>query len=211
MKSAPRSTVHLCGRDVPRPGHVCAFFDSRDEEYATILPYIREGIAEGDEVINVLDAARLSDHRARLTVGGIQEHKDHVTIASSEETYFTDGRFEMERMVAFLQNRLVAAKADGRRVRTAGWMDWIHREAPGTERVMEYEARVNRLVPTFDCTFLCVYDLARLNGGMVADILATHPWAIINGDIRQNPFFVPPDQFLDQMLARQSPKHAREA
>jgi hypothetical protein len=211
MQTAPRPTVHLCGRDVPRPGHVCAFFDSREEEYATLLPYLREGLDDGDEVINVLDAARLPDHRRRLTAAGIQERKDNISIGSSEETYFHEGRFEIERMVAFLQNRLIAAKAEGRRVRTAGWMDWIHREAPGTERAMEYEARVNRLVPSFDCTFMCVYDLARLNGGMVADILATHPWAIINGDIRQNPFFVPPDQYLSQVFARKRPAHAREA
>lgn len=45
-------------------------------------------------------------------------------------------------------------------------------------RAIHYEARMNLLVPTFDCTFMCVYDRSALDGVMMADILATHPCVI---------------------------------
>jgi hypothetical protein len=196
-------SVHLCGRDVGRPGHICAFFTSRDEEYETLLPYIKEGVEEGEEVLNVLDATRLRDHRARLLTANIPVD-DGVTLATSEDTYLADGRFDMDRMVAFVRDRLEIASARGHCVRTAGWMDWLVREAPGSERAIEYEARMNLLVPTFDCTFMCVYDLSRLSGSMVADIIATHPYVILRGRIRENPFFIPPEVYLRELLVDRS-------
>lgn len=34
------------------------------------------------------------------------------------------------------------------------------------------------------------------------DILRTHPMVIIGGVLQQNPFFVPPDRFLQELRAR---------
>jgi hypothetical protein len=34
------------------------------------------------------------------------------------------------------------------------------------------------------------------------DVLRTHPMVIIGGVLRENPFFVPPDQMLDELRRR---------
>jgi hypothetical protein len=104
-------------------------------------------------------------------------------------------------MVGFVRDTLVETAAKGRCVRTAGWMDWMYRAAPGTERAMEYEARMNLLVPTFDCTFMCVYDLTKLRGETVVDIMATHPYVVLRGHIRQNPFYILPEVYLSELLS----------
>jgi hypothetical protein len=195
-----RRSIRLCGQEVDQPGHICAFFSSREEEYETLIPYLKEGVNEGEQVVNVLDGARLRDHRERLEAGGVPVD-DGVALSSSEDTYLAGGHFDMDRMVGFVRDHLVAAAAQGRLVRTAGWMDWMYREAPGTERAMEYEARMNLLVPTFDCTFMCVYDLAKLRGEMVVDIMATHPYVVLRGQIRQNPFYIPPEVYLRELIS----------
>jgi len=196
-----RRTIHLCGQDIDKPGHICAFFSSREQEYETLVPYFREGVDADEHILMVLDAHRLDDHRSRLQRAGIGAYA-HLATASSEETYLAEGRFDIEKMAGFVEDTLRAAQAEGRRVRTAGWMDWLHRDAPGTDRVMEYEARMNTLVPNFDCTFMCVYDIANLTGAMVVDIMATHPYVVLNRNVRQNPFYVPPDVYLKQRIAR---------
>lgn len=196
-----RRSINLCGQQIDQPGHICAFFTSRDEEYDTLLPYLKEGVDEGEQVVNVLDEARLRDHRARLEAGGIPVGDGRVMLSSSEDTYLAGGNFDMSRMVGFVRDHLVQAAAEGRCVRTAGWMDWMHRDAPGTDRAMEYEARMNLLVPTFDCTFMCVYDLSKLHGETVVDIMATHPFVVLRGRIRQNPFYIPPDVYLRELLS----------
>lgn len=201
-----RHSIRLCGQEIDRPGHVCAFFSSREEEYETLIPYLKDGVEAGEQVLNVLDEARLSDHRARLEAAGLPMSDDRVLVGSSEDTYLAGGRFDMERMVGFIRDTLVRAREQGRCVRTAGWMEWIHRNAPGTERAMEYEARMNLLLPTFDCTFLCVYDLSKLEGGPLVDIIATHPYVVLRGQIRQNPFYVPPEVYLAEVLGREYPR-----
>jgi hypothetical protein len=204
-----RQSIRLCGQEIDQPGHICAFFTSADEEYETLIPYLKDGIDAGEEVLNVLDEGRLQDHRSRLEAAGVPVANGRLQVASSEETYLAGGHFDMARMVGFVRDRLDGAAAQGRQVRTAGWMDWVYRAAPGTERVMEYEARMNLLVPTFDCTFMCIYDLPKLSGQMVVDILATHPYVILRGQIRQNPHYVPPDVYLRELLS--GAKTARRA
>jgi hypothetical protein len=199
-----RRSIRLCGQEIDQPGHICAFFSSRDEEYETLIPYFKEGVDAGEQVVNVLDEGRLTDHRARLGAAGVPVDDARLLVSSSEETYLAGGYFDMPRMVTFVTDALVRAASEGRCVRTAGWMDWMYREAPGTERAMEYEARMNFLVPTFDCTFMCVYDLSKLRGDLVVDILATHPYVILRGQIRQNPFYVPPEVYLKDVLPGKS-------
>ena len=202
-----RRSIQLCGQHVDQPGHICAFFDSREEEYDTLLPYFKEGVDAGEQVLNVLDADRLTDHCERLEAGGIPIDDGRVQVASSEETYIAGGSFDIERMVSFVTEALRNAASKGHCVRTAGWMDWVYRQPPGTERLMEYEARMNLLVPTFDCTFMCVYDLSKVNGDTLIDIMSTHPYVILRGQIRRNPFFIRPEDYLRELVEheRQSP------
>ena len=193
-------TVTLCGETLDRPGHICAFFDSREQEYQTLIPYFQEGIAAGEQVFNIVDQARFGDHVDRLTASGLRVASDGVTVRTSEETYLEGGAFDIERMCDLIEQQLEEARVAGRRVRTAGVMDWMARGAPGSDRAIEYEVRMNLLVPAFDCTFMCVYDLAKLDGTTVVDILATHHFAIFKGKIRRNPFFIAPEVYLKELM-----------
>ncbi len=201
--SGPR-TVTLCGRALEEPGHICAFFDSRAEEYDILAPYYREGIELDEEVITIVDAEREKDHRARIQAHGIDV--DQVTsdgrlqVLQSEETYTRGGRFGAERMYELLQGALAGARHRGHRVRTSGVMDWATRGHAGTEELMEYESRVNFLVPSYDCTLLCVYDVNEISGRMMMEILSTHPYIIHNRRIRENPYYVAPIERLREVL-----------
>ena len=45
-------------------------------------------------------------------------------------------------------------------------------------------------------------DLARFGADVVIDVLRTHPMVIIGGILQENPFFVPPDEFLRELQER---------
>jgi hypothetical protein len=200
-----RRSIRLCGHEIAEPGHICAFFSSRDEEYETLIPYLQDGIGDGEHVVNVVDAARFEDHQHRLEAAGIPRDAPDLTVATSETTYLAGGSFDIDRMVGFVRSALERAAAAGQGVRTAGWMDWIHRDAPGTNQVMRYEAQMNLLTPTFDCTFMCIYDLPKLSGELMVDIMATHPYVVLRGQIRRNPFYVPPEIYLKEILETPRP------
>jgi hypothetical protein len=81
-------------------------------------------------------------------------------------------------------------------------MNWIGRSPETLRQALEYEAKVNYLLPGGACTLLCVYRTGDLPSGVVSDILATHEYAIINGRLRRNPYFVTPDDFLAMLHSR---------
>jgi hypothetical protein len=205
--SAPR-TVTLCGHALSEPGHICAFFDSRDQEYQILSPYYKEGLELGEEVITIVDAAREKEHRSRVEKHGVPAEgvleNCQFRVLTSEETYTKGGRFGAERMYDLLHSALADAKRKGNRVRTSGVMDWATRGHAGTEELMEYESRVNFLVPTYECTLLCVYDVNEISGKMMMEIMQTHPYIIYGGRIRENQYYVPPIERLRQVLLPES-------
>jgi len=211
--SSPR-TVTLCGRSLPEPGHICAFFNSRNQEYDILGPYYKEGIDLDEEVITIVDADRSKDHVARLAAHGMDvdgaTESGRLRVLTSEETYTKGGKFGAERMYEMLQGALFDAKSKGRRVRTSGVMDWATRGHADTQELMEYESRVNFLVPTYACTLLCVYDINEISGRMMMEILQTHPYILYDGRIRENLHYVPPIERLRQVLLPNNPPISRD-
>jgi hypothetical protein len=198
----------LCGEEVPESGHICAFFSSRDEKYATLAPYFRSAIEAGNRVINVVDDSVKSAHQRQLESMGVPVtlamKRDHFRLHSSEQMYMRDGQLALEAVLAMLRESLAGAKADGHRLSTCGEMNWVARNPSTSRQAIEYEVRVNELLPGHACTMLCVYDLAYTPSSLVSDILATHPYAVINGKLRANPYHVEPAAYSAMLQARRS-------
>jgi len=196
-------TVTLCGRQIDH-GHICAFFDSREQEYDVLSPYYKEGIENGEQVITIVDADRTEDHKRRMRSHGVPVEQalqsDQLKVFTAEDTYTLGGRFEADRMYDLLQGALADAKQNGRRVRTSGVMDWSRAGHPGTHELMAYESKVNVLVPHYDCTLLCVYDVATIDGREMMDILTTHPYVVHRRRIVENPYYVAPIEVLKAVL-----------
>ena len=199
-----RPNVTLCGRSLERPGHICAFFDSREQEYDVLSPYYQQGLDDGEEVVTIVDAHRHDDHCQQMRQRGIAVDDamaaERLKVLTAENTYTAGGSFDSQRMYDLLQGALADAKRNGRRVRTSGVMDWSAKGAPGTDQLMDYEARVNVLVPIYDCTLLCVYDVSKISGQMMMDILATHPYVVHRRRILHNPYYVEPIDMLKDLL-----------
>ena len=60
------------------------------------------------------------------------------------------------------------------------------------------------MLPKYDDPVICAYDLSKFSASVVMDIMRTHPVVIIGGVLQENPFFVPPDQFLLEIRERRS-------
>jgi hypothetical protein len=89
-------------------------------------------------------------------------------------------------------------------------MEWALVDLPGVEDLIEFETRVNYVVPKYDDIVICAYDLAKFGASVVMDALRTHPVVILGGLLQENPFFVPPDQFLLEMRERRNDPRARK-
>ena len=189
--------------------HICAFFNSREEEYDALTPYYREGIEAGDKNLHIVAPAARDDHIARLEANGIDTDEclacGQLEVVGWDQAYLERGRFDQHRMLAKVNALLAAGRDAGYgRVRLMGNMQWAFAHTPAVEELVEYEARVNEVLTRNRQPAICVYDTAWLSGAMMMDILRCHPLTLVNGLIRDNPFYVPPGELLPQFAARKA-------
>ena len=205
--SARYRHISLCGEHLHGLQHVCAFFDSREEQYEVLNPYFQEGLETGDEVVTIVESPFHDEHVSRMAGGGVPVGRSmesgQLKVLASEDSYLKDNVFVVDRMYDMLDEVLKNASAGPYgSVRTMGDMEWVLKNLPGTDELMVYEARVNLLAANHDCTLLCAYDINRFSGRVIADVLATHSHVIINGKVHQNPYYVDPVTYLQKLSMR---------
>src|ERR1700676_2664576 len=154
MTTASRP-VRLAGSVLDRSRHVCAFFHSKDEEYSVLLSFIKEGLDHGEKAYHIIDYGHRAEHRRRLQNAGIDtaaaERRGQLDIRAWEDAYLRDGHFNQERMLALIEQVLNAGKAQHYPLtRLVANMEWALEERPGVEDLVEYEARLNYVLPKYD-------------------------------------------------------------
>jgi hypothetical protein len=205
--TAPLPPASLAGAKLDRYYHACAFVNSRAEAYETLTPFIKEGVDGGEKVVQVTDPHLRQDHLRLLADAGIDvddtQERGQLEVITWAETYLRGGRFDPEAMMALLEAMLLAAQKRGfPRTRLVGHMEWALEDRPGVENLLEYEARVNHVLASHRQPAVCTYDVTRFPGHIMLDVLRTHPLVVVNGVLQENPFFVPPDEFLRELRAR---------
>lgn len=114
-----------------------------------------------------------------------------------EETCLPGGHFNKDSMLALIPAALESGAALGFPLtRMIVHATTVLEEWSRVNKWIEFEARLNDVLPRYDDPVICAYDSNLLNGAIAVDILRTHPVAIIGGLLHENPFFVSPHEFL---------------
>src|SRR5437763_16880508 len=104
--------ISFAGGILDRYRHVCAFFDSLDEELRVLGPFVREGLDRGEKAFHIVDPAVPDAYRAHLARAGIgvqpAEARGQFQIATWDEAYLRDGHFDQNRMLALIEEVLQA-------------------------------------------------------------------------------------------------------
>jgi hypothetical protein len=205
-------TVNLARSTVNCRCHVCAFFNSRDDEEKVMLPFLKEGFDVGDRAVYILDKNQRSERLQRLADTGVDtaeaEASGQLEVRSWENAYLRPGRFDQYAMIELLEEVAKAATQGGSGM-TRLWanMEWALLDFPGVHDIVEYESRLNYFLPNYDMATVCTYDGTKFSAAVVMDILRTHPQVIVGGIFRENPFYVPPDEFLRELDTRNVSAH----
>lgn len=211
--------IPFAGSHLAETRHVCAFFNNDEEEYRVLLPFIEDGFKCGDKAVHVVNPDQRESHLRRLVTNGIDTTaailNGQLELRTNVETYLQNGRFDQDRMLAAFE-ALASGNAGNSfpLSRIVCRMDWAVEAGSHVDDVVEFESRVNDVWSRHDDAVICTYQLSKFGGETVIDIMRTHPMVIIGGILHQNPFFVPPKQFLSevrQRRARSAPKAATVA
>jgi hypothetical protein len=153
--SREQQPVHLAGSLLDRKRHVCAFFHTRDEEYRVLMPFIAEGFDHGDRAFHIVDPDNRADHMERLREAGIPtesaERDGRLTVIRWEDAYLRDGHFDQNAMLALIEQVLTEGQTLGFPLtRLVANMEWALEDRPGVEDIVEYETRLNYVLPKYD-------------------------------------------------------------
>jgi hypothetical protein len=207
MTTEMTKPVQLAGSTLSRSCHVCAFFHSKEEEYRVLMPFIKEGFERGDRAFHVVDAKHRASHLRRLEQEGIDvasaETSGQLEVRRWTEAYIQGDYFDQYRMIGTIKEALdPAKKPPGKLTRLVANMEWALEDLPGVHDIVEYETRLNHVLPEYHDPVICTYDLSRFDASVVMDIMRTHPMVIIGGILQENPFYVPPDVMLKELKER---------
>jgi hypothetical protein len=202
--------IHLCGSTLDHRAHVCAFFNNADEKYRVLLPFIMEGLELGQKNVQTVDPLLRKEDCQRLASAGVDIEtvlrNGQFELRDWTNTHLLGGEFDQHKTLAvFLEIMEDAAREGFPLTRFVTDMGWALEAGLDADALLEYEATANTAWIQQDGPInpvICTYDLSRFKADIIVDVMRTHPMVIIGGILRENPFFVPPEEFLEELRGR---------
>src|SRR5438128_7788556 len=142
--------IPFAGAQLGEVRHVCAFFNSDDEEYRVLLPFIKDGFECGDKAVHIVNPAQHHDHLRRLAGIGIDtttaQQSGQFELRTNTETYLRDGRFDQDRMLEVFE-QLANGNARGGfpLSRIVCHMDWAAEGRSHIDNLIAFESTVTAL------------------------------------------------------------------
>jgi hypothetical protein len=186
------------------PGdHYCGIYRTDAEHRAIVTAFIRQGVERHEKMLYVVNIHTAAGLKALLASAGVDVDallaNGQLVILTAKDAYLKEGEFDPDKMIELLTKETEAALAEGyAALRVTGEMTWALAGEPGSERLVEYESKLNRFFPSSKCYAICQYDRRRFDSEVLLDVLHTHP-KVMSGVDRyenENMYFVPTEAFL---------------
>lgn len=182
--------------------HVCSIHEDLAEEMTAAVAFLKSGLARGERCLYLGAVRTAGDVADALAVAGIDVERVRrdgaLSLLLAQDVYLGAGHFDLDAMTEFLRDGTTQAAVSGfAGLRVASQMAWALGTGAGTERLIEYEAALNRLCPGGRLTVLCQYDRFQFAPVVIRDVLRTHPVVILaDGVAWDNLYYEPPDLVL---------------
>ncbi|HEY9420859.1 MAG TPA: MEDS domain-containing protein, partial [Thermoanaerobaculia bacterium] len=126
-----------------------------DELYSTLLPFIKEGIEQRQKAFHIIDPEHRADHFQRLRAAGIDtegaERAGQLEVRPWQDAYLRGGHFDQDAMLALIEEVLQGGQLAGFELtRLMANMEWALEDRPGVDALVEYETRLNYILPKYD-------------------------------------------------------------
>jgi hypothetical protein len=177
--------------------HVCTLYSSKEEQLAAAVEYVIGGLSRGERCLYICGEHTPTRFRAALKRAGVDvfvaERRGALVLLTKHEAHLAGGKFDPDRMISILHQSVKDALKDGfEGLCAAGDMCWVLDGAPGTERLAEYESRLNAFYKKHRALGLCQYNRNTIPEPFLDHCIATHPVVRVEGLALKNPFYEPP-------------------
>jgi PAS domain S-box-containing protein len=199
-----------------QPGHhICCIYESEQEHRELLTKFLLDGLERHEKVAYILDARDAEVLEGYLRDEGVDPApflaSGQLVFLTQDETYAKEGSFDPDRMIDTLRDETRKALADGfTAFRVTGEMTWALRNLSGSDRLIEYEAKLNHFFHGSEALAVCQYDRRRFSPEILLDVLDTHPIAVTGTQVLDNFYYLPPDEFLSPDRVQNELQHRLE-
>jgi hypothetical protein len=180
-----------------RLGDHIAYFWETERQFEEAVGFLLAGIKKGDHVVifghddangKVIDVLRKR---------GI----DTDRLQTSEGLSVVTGGPTGEKMLGSIGDTFKRAVDSGSAcIRLLGNIGWSKAGWPDDLDILAFEAKVTGAAQQFPCVVMCMYDVASLSGSvMVHGAYETHPLTFHGNVLRENPFYVGVNEYLERL------------
>ncbi|NMH96168.1 MEDS domain-containing protein [Pseudonocardia acidicola] len=181
--------------DVRVGDHICALHTSIRERDEVLVPFLREGLRGGQKCLAGLTDPDPTAVLARL--GSPDRVDDWLASGQLEvqgpiDTISSPDAVSIEDMIAFWTSLTSTAVTDGgfESTRLAAEADWWQPQLPGPGELIRYESALNSFAGRCPTAILCLYDISTHDGGLIIDLVRTHPRLLLCGVPLHNPYYL---------------------
>src|SRR5947209_12299520 len=100
-------SMQFAGGILGRQRHICAFFNSTDEEHRVLRSFFKDGFDRGDKAFHLVDPELREEHLRRLAEAGInvQEPMDtgQLEVRRWQDAYLRGDHFDHNAMLALIE------------------------------------------------------------------------------------------------------------
>jgi anti-sigma regulatory factor (Ser/Thr protein kinase) len=176
--------------------HPALFYNSADEYLAGTVPFVTEGLTNGEAVAVAVPGVRLELLRTALGPAS-----DKIMMLDMTEAGRNPGRIIPNVLRAF-------ADQQESPVRIIGEPIWADRSAAEYPACAQHEALINYAFTGRQATILCPYDVTSLAGQVLADARRTHPELVDATGSHPSPDYAPDRVIVDYNEPLEAPATA---
>jgi hypothetical protein len=180
--------------------HICGLYCGDSQRDDVVIPFLEAGLAAGEKCICVVDgtapAKIVSTLGTRVDASAFTATKQLEVIRSSD-MYLRSGSFSAVEVIGTWKAAMSDVMYDGRFDAVRAVETWSRRDVvPDMHELLMLESEMNRYLPLFPVVTVCMYDIDRFGGGIIVNLLKTHPRVLMGGMLVENPYHQRPDELL---------------
>jgi PAS domain-containing protein len=180
--------------------HFALIYQSPEEKFETLLPFVRSGLERGDRYMYIS-----SEADAQLSLEVLQGHGIDTSAALSDGSLLLitpndvprGESFQPDAFIEFLSHSVAQAQADGfNNFRLCVEKIWTLGSLFDISLMVDYEAKLDLFSRQNNITALCAYDARRFSAAVMRDVIRSHPKVVMQGLLCSNYAYLPPDELL---------------
>ncbi len=167
-----------------KPGqHASYIFSNKQEHRAIVSSFILKGIELNQKVVYIADLPAFKSIADHVFDRGMEMEKylaqGQLRLLTAKSVYLLHEVFDPDKMIDFLRSETNRALEEGyTALRITGEMAWTLHGSPGSDRLIEYESKLNSFFPGSKCVALCQYDKRLFDTDLLNTVAELHPYTL---------------------------------